>query len=153
MVKPKPYKIFQKGDIRIGVLGVGIKLEGMVPAKQFKNTQYLDPVENANRIASILKNDENCDLVICLSHLGYKYDNGRVSDLDLAKSSKDIDLILGGHTHTFLDQPDIVFNQKGEEVLIAQVGWAGMVLGRIDFYFERNFKNRCRTCKNQLVRN
>ena len=139
----KPYKIFQKENIRIGVLGVGIELEGMVPAKQFGNTKYLDPIQNATKIAAILKNDEKCDFVICLSHLGYEYENGRVSDIDLAKSSRNIDLILGGHTHTYLDQPKSVLNQNGEEVLIAQVGWAGTILGRIDFYFERNFKNRC----------
>ncbi len=148
----KPYKIFQVADLRIGVLGLGIKLEGMVPAKQFRETRYLDPIKNANKFAAILKNDEKCDFVICLSHLGYKYNDERVSDIKLAKNSKHIDLILGGHTHTFMKQPDKQFNLAGEEVLINQVGWAGMVLGRLDFYFERNFKNRCSTCDNVIVK-
>ena len=148
----KPYKIFLKDDIRIGILGLGIELDGMVPAKQFGNTLYLDPIENANRIGEVLKNDEKCDLVICLSHLGYKYNNGRVSDIDLAKKSRNIDLILGGHTHTLLNVPEKHINLDGREVLISQVGWAGMVLGRIDFYFEYNFKNRCSYCKNTSVR-
>jgi 5'-nucleotidase len=148
----KLYKIFEKADIRIGVFGLGIKLEGMVPVHQFGNTQYLDPIENGNKIAEILKHEEKCDLVICLSHLGYKYEDDRVSDIVLAKNSKNIDLILGGHTHTFMDQPDKYFNLERKDVLINQVGWAGMVLGRIDIFFERNFKNRCSTCNNVLVK-
>jgi len=147
----KPYVIFERADLRIGVFGLGIKLEGMVPAAQFANTRYIDPIENGNRIAEILKHDEKCDFVICLSHLGYKYEDDRVSDIILAKQSKNIDLILGGHTHTFMDQPDVVRNLDGNKVLINQVGWAGMILGRLDFYFERNFKNRCSTCKNLVV--
>ncbi len=148
----KPYVIFQKADIRIGVLGLGIKLEGMVPQQSFGNTQYLDPIKNANRYAEILKYDEKCDLVICLSHLGYSYDDERVSDVILAKNSKNIDLILGGHTHTFMKEPDKYFNLVGKEVLINQVGWAGMMLGRIDVYFERNYKTRCKTCKNLIIK-
>ncbi len=148
----KPYEIFEVADIRIGILGLGIELEGMVPAKQFGNTRYLDPIKNANKFAEILKNDEKCDLVICLSHLGYKYKDNKVSDIALAKKSKNIDLILGGHTHTFMEQPDKYFNLDKKEVMINQVGWGGMVLGRIDFYFERNFKNRCSTCNNITVK-
>lgn len=149
----KPYKIFQKKNIRIGVLGVGIELEGLVAKKHFANTRYLDPIEYANKYAAILKNDEKCDYVICLSHLGYKYKHDKVSDVVLAASSRNIDLILGGHTHTFLDQPDVLSNLDGKEVLINQVGWAGIVLGRIDVFFERNFKNKCSTCKNIPVKN
>jgi len=76
--------------------------------------------------------------VICLSHLGYRYSDGKVSDTVLAKSTNHIDLIIGGHTHTFMDKPDSVVNLKGREVLISQVGFAGINLGRIDFIFERS---------------
>ncbi len=146
-----PYKIFQKKDIRVGVLGIGIELEGLVPKRHYKATRYLDPIKKANYYASILKDDEKCDFVICLSHLGYEYKTNKVSDVVLAKASKNIDLIIGGHTHTFLNQPTVVQNAEGEEVLINQVGWAGIILGRIDVYFERNYKKRCSTCKNMLV--
>ena len=79
-----------------------------------------------------------CDLVICLSHLGYKYKEEKISDEILAKQSLNIDLILGGHTHTFLDEPARYRNREGKEILVAQVGWAGIKLGRIDFYVEKN---------------
>ena len=147
-----PRKIFQKGDLKIGVLGVGIALRGLVPTTLYGETQYLDPISHAQEQASILRNDEGCDYVICLSHLGFKYSDGEVSDIDLGNGTTDIDLIIGGHTHTFLDQPEIVENLAGNPVYINQVGWAGMRLGRIDLSFERNRKRRCVTCENLWVR-
>ena len=146
----KPYQIYQKGAIKIGVLGVGVELEGLVPNVLYKETQYLPPIKRANEIAAILKNDEQCDYVICLSHLGYQYKN-KVSDRVLAKESEYIDLIIGGHTHTFLDKPVLVQNKAGREVFISQVGWAGIILGRIDLYFEQNFSSKCIECKNSLI--
>lgn len=153
--KTKPYQIFNKGGLKIGVLGVGIELEGLVPKSLYKNTVYLDPIEKANYYASILKNDKKCDYVICLSHLGYKYrnDKTKLCDITLASSSKDIDLIIGGHTHSFMKKPDLVKNTNDEAVMIHQVGWAGIVLGRIDVVFEKNKKTKCATCKNQLITN
>jgi 5'-nucleotidase len=134
----KPYKVFQKDKIKIGVFGLGIALEGLVPDNLFGNTKYLEPIPIANETAQHLKKNEKCDIVICLSHLGYKYDSNKISDIVLAQNTKNIDLIIGGHTHTFLDVPDIQKNVDGAEVLINQVGWAGINLGRIDFYFTKN---------------
>ena len=153
--KTKPYQVFQKGGLRVGVLGVGIQLLGLVPSNMFGDTQYLDPIENANKYAKILKYDEKCDYVICLSHLGLKYDEPekKVSDVKLAAASENIDLIIGGHTHTFLEEPLTLKNRVGENILVNQVGWAGIVLGRLDIYFERNFRNKCVSCKNILVKN
>jgi 5'-nucleotidase len=142
--KYQPYKIFKKGKLKIGVTGVGIKMKGLVPDNLYGNTQYLDPVENLNRTAEKLKKDKGCDMVICLSHLGYKYkeDPNRVCDIILAKESENVELILGGHTHTFLDAPVTEKNKKGDDVLINQVGWAGIILGRLDFEFSKiNNKN------------
>jgi 5'-nucleotidase len=128
-----PYKIIHRGGVKIGITGIGIELEGLVLPKLYGNTQYHDPVEPANKIAQFLRKEEQCDLVICLSHLGYRYgDNGPISDVEFAKRSKDIHIILGGHTHTFLDEPIRVRNAAGKKVLINQVGWAGINLGRID---------------------
>lgn len=132
----KPYQVFHKGGIKIGVLGVGIELSGLVPDNNFKGITYHHPIEHANRIASKLKKEEKCDLVICLSHLGYKYQNDKISDIRLAEKSEYIDLIIGGHTHTFLPKPDSVKNSIGKTVLVNQVGWAGVQLGRIDYTFE-----------------
>ncbi len=151
--KTQPYQIFKRAGIRIGVLGVGIELEGLVPGKHYGNTQYLDPIKKANHYARLLKQEENCDYVICLSHLGYKYKTDKVDDISLAKMSSDIDLILGGHTHTFLEKPTIEKNAKGQPVIINQVGWAGIMLGRLDIHFERNRKNRCVSCSNIWVKN
>ena len=133
----KPYKIFNKGGIKIGVFGLGIELEGLVDKKAYKETVYLNPIEVAQDMTRILKHNKKCDLVICLSHLGFNYKNepNKISDLDLAKKTKDIDLIIGGHTHTFLDKPVIEKNSEGKEVMINQVGCYGINMGRIDFYF------------------
>ncbi len=146
----KPYQIFQKGPIKVGVLGVGVELEGLVPSPLYKKTRYTDPIKKANHYANILKNEEKCDYVICLSHLGYMYKTNKVSDVVLATSTQNIDLIIGGHTHTFLDKPTII-TVDNKETLITQVGWAGMVLGRLDVYFERNFQDKCIQCKNQSI--
>lgn len=134
----KPYKIFIKNDIKIGVFGLGIELDGLVDKKMYKETRYINPVETAQEMTRILKKQERCDLVICLSHLGYKYkdEKDKISDIKLAQLTKDIDLIIGGHTHTFLDKPTVLKNLVGEEVLVNQVGCYGINLGRIDFYFD-----------------
>ena len=146
-----PYKVFEKEGVKIGVLGVGIELDGLVLKDLFGNTRYIDPLQQANHYASLLKNEEKCDFIICLSHLGYAYNDGQISDHTLAQQTEHIDLIIGGHTHTFVDQPTSLKNRSNKEVLITQVGWAGIVLGRLDVYFERSFKHRCITCKNQVI--
>ena len=132
------YKIYNKSGVKIGVFGLGIELEGLVSKDLYKETKYLDPIDIANDTAKKLKETENCDLVICLSHLGYKYEKfpNKVSDLNLAKSTKNIDLIIGGHTHTFMNKPVVLKNKLGNDVLINQVGCFGLYLGRIDFSFD-----------------
>ncbi|WP_417369715.1 bifunctional metallophosphatase/5'-nucleotidase [Gelidibacter japonicus] len=134
----KPYKVFVKNGIKIGVFGLGIQLEGLVDKNMYKETVYLDPVEIAQDMSRILKENEKCDLIICLSHLGYNYRNNtdKPSDLSLAAATKDIDLIIGGHTHTFLKKPTIVKNSIDQNVLVNQVGCFGINLGKIDFYFD-----------------
>ena len=137
----KPFKIFNKNGIKIGVFGLGIELEGLVDKRMSKETVYNNPVEITQDMVRILKKENKCDLVICLSHLGYRYnkeDADKISDLKLAELTKDIDLIIGGHTHTFLDKPTIVKNLDGKEVLVNQVGCYGINLGRIDFYFDKD---------------
>ncbi|NRD21145.1 metallophosphoesterase [Winogradskyella eckloniae] len=133
----KPYKILIKDGIRIGVFGVGIKLEGLVDKKMYKETVYHDPIEKAQDMSRILKEEEKCDLIICLSHIGYEYKNkpNKVSDIKLARATKNIDLIIGGHTHTFLPKPTIEKNSEGKDVLVNQVGCYGLYLGKVDFYF------------------
>ena len=131
-----------KNGIKVGVFGLGIELDGLVDNKLYKETKYNDPVAVAQDISRILNEEEHCDLVICLSHLGYNYrrDTDKISDLKLASLTKGIDLIIGGHTHTFLKKPTITKNSIGENMLINQVGWGGINLGRIDYYFDNETK-------------
>ncbi|MDO5981192.1 bifunctional metallophosphatase/5'-nucleotidase [Flavivirga spongiicola] len=134
----KPYKVFKKDGLKIGVFGLGIELNGLVDPSMFKETKYLDPIEISQDMSRILRTEEHCDLIICLSHLGYDYgkNSNKISDLKLAAATKDIDLIIGGHTHTFLSKPTIVKNIEGKNMLVNQVGCYGINLGKIDFYFD-----------------
>ena len=136
----KPYKIINKGGIKVGVFGLGIQLEGLVDKNNYKETIYNNPLEIAQDLSRILKEEKKCDLIICLSHLGYQYKNDeqKISDLKLASLTKNIDLIIGGHTHTFLDKPTIVKNSEGKDVIVNQVGCYGLNLGRIDFFFDND---------------
>lgn len=149
--KTHTYKVFKKGEIKIGVFGLGIELEGLVPEKHYGATKYLEPITIANKVANILKHEEKCDYVICLSHLGYEYTESKVSDVVLAQKTKNIDLILGGHTHTFMREPRLVENIDKKIVTINQAGFAGILLGQVDLYFERNKKGKCVTCKNLQI--
>lgn len=138
----QPYKIFQKGGLDIGIFGIGVELAGLVPSEKYDKTKYLDPIHTANSIAKELKN-KGCDLIICLSHLGFDYaDTSRLSDRKLAKLSSHIDLILGGHSHTFLEKPTVELNQKGQPVVINQVGYAGLYVGRIDIDIQQGMIGR-----------
>ena len=95
----KPYKVFKKGGIKIGVFGIGIELDSLVPRELYKNTIYEDPIKKANHYSDLLKNKESCELIVCLSHLGLKYKTNKISDMKLARETRFIDLIIGGHTH------------------------------------------------------
>ena len=142
-----PFKIYKKQGVKIGVFGLGIELKGLVNPDLYKETKYYDPIEISNDIVKILKNDKKCDLIICVSHLGHEYDSNKISDTKLARLTSDIDLIIGGHTHTFLKEPIIVKNKKNNNVIINQVGNGGVYLGRIDF----NFTNSGRKNTNSLL--
>ena len=138
----KPYKIINKAGLKIGVFGLGVALEGLVNKSLYKETKYLDPVAIAQDISNSLRTEEKCDLVICLSHLGYNYksDPDKVCDIQLAQKTKGIDLIIGGHTHTLLPKPTIKKNSEGKSVLINQCGKSGVYMGRVDFHFDNDGK-------------
>ncbi len=126
-----PWVIRDVGGIRVGIFGLGIAFEGLVLAHLHQGVRYTDPYAAARRAVSHLR-ARGCALVICLSHLGYRYRGNQPSDTRLAQKVQGIDLILGGHTHTFMDEPDIHTGPDGRVTLVNQVGWAGMRLGRID---------------------
>jgi 5'-nucleotidase len=126
------YVILQRGGLRIGVIGLTISPEGLVAKYNYGDMKYLDPLQAANETADRLKNQEACDLIVCLSHLGYRADEETVGDISLARESEHIDIILGGHTHTFLRFADRRMNRAGSEVVIDQVGDRGIYMGRLD---------------------
>lgn len=133
----QPYKIFKKGGVKVGVFALGIELKGLVGAKNYGDTKYLDPVAKAEEMVQELKK-KNCDLVVCLSHLGYSYRSAKIDDVKLATQVSGIDLILGGHTHSFLEEPTIIKNAEGHTTMINQVGTAALRLGKIDFEFSKD---------------
>lgn len=138
----QPYKVIEKQGVRIGIFGMGIELEGLVGKNNFGETVYIDPVAVAREMVQELRAQQKCNLIICLSHLGYSYKEEKIDDLKLAKQVEGIDLILGGHTHTFLEVPEAVRHESGHETLVNQVGWSGLFLGRIDFSFNRKAKQK-----------
>jgi 5'-nucleotidase len=150
--KTVPYQIFKKGKSKIGVLGIGIELQGLVPENLYEKTIYQDPIIAANRTAEILKK-EGCDMIICLSHLGDKYEDEKVSDEILSKESYDIDLIIGGHTHKFFETPIKYNNKRQNDVLVNQVGWAGIQLGQLDYEISTYNSTKILSSKTILIAN
>ncbi|TVR17702.1 MAG: bifunctional metallophosphatase/5'-nucleotidase [Balneolaceae bacterium] len=117
---------------RVGIFGLGIRLQGVVDRKLYGDVRYFDPVQISERMVQSLRGNNRCDYVICLSHLGYYYDDERIDDHKIAKQVSGIDLIIGGHTHTFLDAPVEVENPSGGKTHITQMGHSGVRLGRLD---------------------
>lgn len=136
----KDYHILNKNGIKIGIYGLGIELDGLVNKQNFGETKYLDPLETALKMEKILKLEHSCDLVICLSHLGLSYEHDKISDKTIASKTRHTDLIIGGHTHTFLEKPLILNNAIGKPILVNQAGWAALETGRIDFVFDHKRK-------------
>lgn len=136
--KTIPYKIWEHEGVKTGVFGLGIELAGLVDSRLYGKTVYLDPIVKAAEMVHELRENQKCDVVVCLSHLGFKYENEKVSDMVLAKQSRGIDVIIGGHTHTFLDKATVVKNREEKDVVIAQVGWAGIRLGKIEIFTDKN---------------
>lgn len=136
------WKIFRKSGIKIGIYGLGVELKGLVSDKNYGNTVYHNPLTVALEMEEFLKKDQKCDLVVCLSHLGLRYKEDRVSDMVLAENTVVTDLIIGGHTHTFLKEPIIKKNKAGKQVIVNQSWWGGLEIGKIDFIFERSKRKR-----------
>lgn len=136
----KDHHILNKGGIKIGIYALGIELDGLVNKQNFGETRYLDPLETALKMEKILKQEHSCDLVICLSHLGLAYEHDKISDKTIAPQTRYTDLIVGGHTHTFLDKPLVLNNAAGKPILVNQAGWAALETGKIDFVFDHKRK-------------
>jgi|TARA_Y100000385_G_C13058016_1_gene622943 5'-nucleotidase len=138
--KTVKFLIKEIDGLKIGFFGLGIKLEGLVDKKCFQNTRYLDPIKTSEYWSRELKINNKCDLVICISHLGHYYKDGKISDIVIAKKSKHLDVIIGGHTHTFLDKAKFIRNKENKNVIVNQAGWGALALGRIDIGFSNQNK-------------
>lgn len=121
----KQYTIIQRSKTRIGVFGIGVNPHSLIAERNFYPLKYLEPIEMAQKTADILKLQKRCDLVICLSHQGT-----HMGDVELAKATKNIDIIIGAHTHKILTDY-YVQNIEGDSVLLAQMGKSGARIGKI----------------------
>lgn len=128
----KPYVVIKRNGLKIGVFGLSPKLEGLVVKENYGSIKYLDPVSSARDVVKILREKEKCDFVVCLSHLGWKTGDEEPSDERLIPLTDGIDVVLGGHTHSYVTPMDMVYNSKGNNVLISQNGKSGMYISRFD---------------------
>lgn len=128
----RPYLVRETGPARVGLFGLGVLLDGLVTPALCRGVTYGPPVPAAQRMVQRLRTDEKCDVVVCLSHLGKDGYGGEIGDEQLAAEVPGIDLIVGGHSHSFMDEP-LRVRHGDRETLVFQVGWAGINLGRVDF--------------------
>ena len=125
----KPYVIIKRKGVKIGVFGLAPQLDGLVSKQTCEGVRYLDPVAKALEVATFLKEKKKCDLVICISHLGWKMDV--TDDLAAIAGSRNIDLVLGGHSHTYLEELEYVKNLDGKDVPVDQNGKHGVWIGKL----------------------
>ena len=126
----KPYTIIRRNGVKIGVFALDPKLDGLVSAQNYGTAKYLDPVAKANEWASFLKNKKKCDLVILISHLGWIEND--MGDQQVIANSRNIDIVLGGHSHTYFDELRYVKNLDGKDIPVDQNGKHGIFIGKIE---------------------
>ena len=132
----KPYVIVEKAGKKIGIFGLTVPLRTLVARQNLKGIVYMDAFASADKWADYLKNVEKCDLVIALTHLGYSGYPDQANDVALAKDSENIDIIIGGHSHTFLKTDRVYQNRVGRDVVVVQAGAQGEWVGRFDIDFK-----------------
>ena len=132
----KPYLILHRGGLKIGVFGIGVNLKGLAFQKNYAGLELRDPLKAATHTSDFLKNEQKCDLVICLSHLGTSAEDSSPTDYDLVAATRNIDIVIGGHSHKILENVT-ANNAAGKPVIIAQMGKSGLNLGRIDLMYEK----------------
>jgi len=136
----KPWIILKKAGLKIGIMALNVNPESLILESNIRDINYLDPVAKAQEISEYLKNKEKCDLIICLSHLGSDKDSKSVNDFEIARKTKFIDVIIGGHSHTMLENAKTK-NAAGRDVIIAQMAKSGFYLGRIDLLLTKKMHN------------
>ena len=136
------YKIFNKSGLKIGIYGLGVELKGLVNDSHYGNTKYNDPLQVALEMEEFLAKEMACDLVVCLSHIGHTYSENKINDLAVGAETKYTDLIIGGHTHTYLEEPVQLKNKLGKMVVVNQAWWGGLMVRRVDFVFQRESREK-----------
>ena len=131
----KPYTIIRRAGLKIGILGVSPQLEGLVAAHTCTGVRYTDPIEAAQPVADLLKTQEKCDLVVCLSHLGWNL--AGVSDEEFIPATRNIDVVIGGHSHTYFPQPELLKNIDGMAVPDNQEGKNARYVGTMRLFFHK----------------
>ena len=132
----KKYVILEKAGLRIGIMALDVNPESLIFEKNYRGLVYQDPVEKANEVSELLKKKEKCDVIICLSHLGSDGTKKEVNDFEIARKTRYIDVIIGGHSHSLIMNTEVK-NVIGKQVVVAQMGKSGMYLGRVDLELEK----------------
>lgn len=130
----EPWIVRKKGKLKIGIMGLGVDPTGLIMEKNYEGVVYNDPVKTAREVSDFLRNTKKCDVIICLSHLGSDSTDVKVNDFTIARNTTNIDVIIGGHSHSLLENVTTT-NAAGKKVIIAQMGRSGLYLGRIDLEF------------------
>lgn len=131
----KPYLVLKRKGVKIGVFALCPPLEGLVSTKNYGPLKFLDPIEVTNQMVDILRNQKKCDVVICLSHLGWKTED--YPDNKLIQNTSDIDLILGGHSHTYMDDFGYDTDKTGKQVPVDHEGKHGAYVGKMVLTLEK----------------
>jgi 5'-nucleotidase len=131
----KPYAIRTFGDVRVGLFGLGVSPDNLITPQNFQGVKYLDPVQMTRGVVRLLREQEKCQMVVGMSHLGYYPNpkNNEIGDTQVAAQVSGIDFIASGHTHTFMEKPVLTKNPAGKDTIIFQVGKSGIYVGRVDF--------------------
>ena len=132
----KPYLVLNRGGLRIGIMALDVNPVSLIFEKNYKGMKYEDPIEKANEISTLLKKKEKCDVIICLSHLGADTTKMEVNDFEIARKTRFIDVIIGGHSHSMLTNT-AEKNAAGNPIVIAQMAKSGLYLGRVDLELEK----------------
>ena len=125
----KRYIVLKRNGIKIGVFALCPKMDGLVDLKKCEGVKYLDPAKVANEMGDMLKNKLKCDLVICISHLGWEKNDD--DDNYMIEHSRNVDLVLGGHTHTYMPTLEYVNNLDGKPIPVDQNGKHAIYVGKL----------------------
>jgi 5'-nucleotidase len=132
----KPYFVLERGGVRIGIMALDVDPKSLIFEKNYKGMEYENPIDKATEVSTLLKKKEKCDVIICLSHLGADTARMEVNDFEIARRTRYIDVIIGGHSHSMITNTTVK-NAAGKPVVVAQMAKSGLYLGRVDLDLEK----------------